>query len=182
MNLEGARVLRTLNKLDQNLEIIPVISSLSAPIPKPYHLLSKIWQRDWQLLPYSTVLLALTVVDIILNVGNVLIEHWLTLFLWLLLVYKTNPKAKGNVLLKHLISIFPPKKSLSSQSNSSFTEFANKIESLVACINTLMIAELGSQNRKTVIKMNGQVTLSTFKNGLRTTQSHGISCSTQNSK
>ena len=72
--------------------------------------------------------------------------------------------------------VFSPKKSLSSvlhadlakqtQNNSSGTQFANKIELLVASLNELQIAELGCQNREAVLKMNDQVSLSTFKNGL----------------
>ena len=58
---------------------------------------------------------------------------------------------------------------MQAQGNSSVTQFANKIESLVACLNELQIAELGSQNRETVLKMNDQVVLSTFKNGINKT-------------
>ena len=53
-----------------------------------------------------------------------------------------------------------------TQGNSSATQSTNKIESLVTCLNELQIAKLGAQKRETITKMNDQVALSTFKNGL----------------
>lgn len=52
------------------------------------------------------------------------------------------------------------------QAHLSITNFATKIENLTSELNSLQITEQGEESRDIIGKLNGQIALNTFKNGL----------------
>lgn len=52
------------------------------------------------------------------------------------------------------------------QGNQDINTYATRIESLLAQLNELQISEQGSDNRAIIVRLNEQIGLSTFKNGL----------------